>query len=136
VIALRSDDQDHGCDRRDHVWLGSDADEEQLLYLGNQDDGVVALMRRAEIWDVVELEHAKAIDEVMDQKALTAIYQGIPEDMIPLIAEKKMSAEAWETIKTNRIRDNRIKEVRVQMLKSKFDRLKMKDTESVDATSL
>jgi hypothetical protein len=97
---------------------------------------MMALMRRAEIWDVVELEHAKAIDEVMDQKALTAIYQGIPEHIIPLIAEKKMSVEAWETIKTNILGDDCIKEVRVQMLKSKFDRLKMKDTESVDATSL
>jgi hypothetical protein len=56
--------------------------------------------------------------------------------MIPLIAEKKTSAEAWETIKTNRLGDDRIKDVRVQTLKSEFDRLQMKDTESVDDFAL
>jgi hypothetical protein len=33
-----------------------------------------ALMRSAKIWDAVESEGAKTIDETMDQKALTAIY--------------------------------------------------------------
>jgi hypothetical protein len=95
-----------------------------------------ALIRSAKIWDAVEPEGAKTVDETMDQKALTAIYQGIPENMIPLIAEKKTSAEAWETIKTNRLGDDRIKDVRVQTLKSEFDRLQMKDTESVDDFAL
>jgi hypothetical protein len=53
-----------------------------------------ALMRSAKIWDAVEPEGSKTVDETMDQKALTVIYQGIPEDIIPLIAEKKTSAEA------------------------------------------
>ncbi|KAM0843113.1 hypothetical protein ACQ4PT_057927 [Festuca glaucescens] len=95
-----------------------------------------ALMRGAKIWDAVEPEDAKTVAETMDQKALTAIYQGVPEDLIPLIAEKKTSAEAWETIKTNRLGDDHIKEVRVQALKSEFDRLQMKDTESVDDFAL
>jgi hypothetical protein len=68
-----------------------------------------ALIRGAKIQDVVEPEDIKAVDETMDQKALTAIYQGISEDMIPLIAEKRTSAEAWETIKTNRLGDDLIK---------------------------
>ena len=56
--------------------------------------------------------------------------------MLPLIAEKETSAEAWEAIKTNRLGDDRIKEVRVQTLKSEFDRLQMKNTESVDDFAL
>jgi hypothetical protein len=87
-----------------------------------------ALMRREKIWDSVEAEDVKAVNKTMDQKALTAIYQGIPEDMISLIAEKRTSAEAWETIKTNRLGDDRIKEVREPTLKSEFDRLQMKRT--------
>ena len=94
------------------------------------------LMRGAKIWDAVEPEDVKTIDETMDQRALSAIYQGIPEDMLPLIAEKATSAEAWETIKTNRLGDDRINEVRVQTLKSEFDRLQMKDTDSVDDFAL
>jgi hypothetical protein len=61
-----------------------------------------ALMRGAKIWDSVEPEDVKAVDETIDQKALTAVYQGIPEDMISLIAEKKTSVEAWETIASRR----------------------------------
>jgi hypothetical protein len=93
-------------------------------------------MRGAKIWNAVEPEDGKTVDETMDQRALTAIYQGVPEDLIPLIAEKKTSAEAWEAIKTNRLGDDRIKEVRVQALKSEFDRLQMKDTESIDDFAL
>jgi hypothetical protein len=95
-----------------------------------------ALMRGAKIWDSVEAEDVKATDETMDQKALTAIYQGIPEDMISLIAEKRTSTEAWETFKTNRLGDNRIKEVREPTLKSGFDRLQMKRTLNQLTTSL
>jgi hypothetical protein len=95
-----------------------------------------ALMRGEKIWDAVEPKDDKTVDETMDQRALSAIYQGIPEDMLPLIAEKETSAEAWETIKTNRLGDDRIKEVRVQTLKSEFDRLRMKDSESVDDFAL
>jgi hypothetical protein len=95
-----------------------------------------ALMRGEKIWDAVEPKDDKTVDETMDQRALSVIYQGIPEDMLPLIAEKETSAEAWETIKTNRLGDDRIKEVRVQTLKSEFDRLWMKDSESVDDFAL
>jgi hypothetical protein len=77
------------------------------------------LMCTAKIWDAVEPEGSKTVDETMDQKALTAIYQCIPKDMIPLIAEKKTSAKAWETIKTNHLGDDRIKDVRVQMIRLK-----------------
>jgi hypothetical protein len=84
----------------------------------------------------VEPKDDKTVDETMDQRALSVIYQGIPEDMVPLIAEKETSAEAWETIKTNRLGDDRIKEVRVETLKSEFDRLRTKDSESVDDFAL
>jgi hypothetical protein len=56
--------------------------------------------------------------------------------MIPLIPEKKTSAKAWETIKTNHLGDVRIKDVSVETLKSEFDRLQMKDTKSVDNFAL
>ena len=69
-----------------------------------------AMLRGAKIWEAVEAEDVKTIAETIDQKALSAIYQGIPEDMLPLIGEKETSAEAWEAIKTNRLGDDRIKE--------------------------
>jgi hypothetical protein len=37
-----------------------------------------ALMRGAKIWNAVEPEDGKTIDGMMDRRALTAIYQGVP----------------------------------------------------------
>lgn len=94
-----------------------------------------ALMRAQGVWDAVVAVSGK-VDDTMDQKALTAIYQSIPDDVFAFIAEKTTSHEAWEAIKTNRLGDDRIKEARLQTLKSEFERLKMKDTETIDDFAL
>lgn len=95
-----------------------------------------ALMRAQGVWDAVESTVSGKVDDMMDQKALTAIYQSIPDDVFAFIAEKTTSHEAWEAIKTNRLGDDRIKEARLQTLKSEFERLKMKDTETIDDFAL
>ena len=95
-----------------------------------------SLMRAQGVWDAVEPEDPAKVDETMDQKALTAIYQSIPDDVFVLIAEKETSEDVWEALKTNRLGDDRIKQARLQTLKSEFYRLKMKDTESVDDFAL
>jgi hypothetical protein len=56
--------------------------------------------------------------------------------MIPMIAQKRMSAETWETVKTNLLGEDHIKEVRVKMLKSEFDKLQTKDTETIHEFTL
>ena len=94
-----------------------------------------ALMRAQGVWDAVVAISGK-VDDTMDQKALTAIYHSIPNDVFAFIAEKTTSHEAWEAIKTNRLGDDRIKEARLQTLKSEFERLKMKDTETIDDFAL
>ena len=94
-----------------------------------------ALMRAQGVWEVVVAVSGK-LDDTMDQKALTAIYQSIPDDVFAFIAEKTTSHEAWEAIKTNRLGDDRIKEARLQTLKSEFERLKMKDTKTIDDFAL
>ena len=93
-----------------------------------------ALMRAQGVWDAVVAVSGK-VDDTMDQKALTAIYQSIPDDVFAFITEKEKSHEAWKAIKTN-LGDDRIKEARFQTLKSEFERLKMKDTESIDDFAL
>ena len=95
-----------------------------------------SLMRTQGVWDAVEPAATGKVDDTMDQKALTAIYQSILDDVFAFIAEKETSHEAWEAIKTNRLGDDRIKEARLQTLKSEFDRLKMKDIESIDDFAL
>lgn len=52
------------------------------------------------VWDVVEPKDPKApIEEKIDKRALTIVYQGIPDDILLALAEKKSSKEAWTAIK-------------------------------------
>ncbi|XP_023735907.1 uncharacterized protein LOC111883814 [Lactuca sativa] len=64
--------------------------------------------------------------------ALAAIYQGIPEDLLLSLAEKKIAKEAWEALKTMFVGANRVKAARIQTMKTEFEALSMKESESVD----
>lgn len=85
------------------------------------------------IWEAVEPKNTKdAIDEKMDKMALAAIYQGIPEDVLLSIAEKKTAKEGWEAVKTMCLGADRVKAAKIQTLKAEFEFLTMKDTELID----
>lgn len=64
--------------------------------------------------------------------ALASIYQGIPKDMLLLLAEKQTTTEAWETVKIMYMGADRVKTARVQTLKAEFEVLYMKEMETVD----
>ena len=85
------------------------------------------------VWGAVEqkAEEAKVEDRI-DKIALAAIYQAIPEDILLSVAERKTAKEAWEAIKTMCLGAKRVKKARVQTLKTEFETMCMKDTESLD----
>ena len=64
--------------------------------------------------------------------ALAAIYGGIPEETLFLLAEKKTAKAAWKALKTMHLSADRVKEARVQTLKSEFEGMRLKETESID----
>lgn len=68
--------------------------------------------------------------------ALAAIYQGIPEETLLLIAEKETAKEAWKMLKTIYIGVERVMESKVQTLKTELDALLMKDGESIDVFAM
>lgn len=52
------------------------------------------------VWEAVEQSDPKVVVETkVDKMALAAIYQGIPEEVLLSIAEKKTAKEACEAIK-------------------------------------
>lgn len=63
---------------------------------------------------------------------LAAIYQGIPEDLLLSLAEKKTAKEAWEALKVMFMGADRVKNARIQTLKAEFETMSMKETEAVD----
>ncbi|XP_074356694.1 uncharacterized protein LOC141696454 [Apium graveolens] len=85
------------------------------------------------IWEAVEPTDQKAvIDDKVDKVALATIYQAIPEDVLLAVAEKKTAKDAWEAIKTMSLGADRVKKARIQTLRSEFENLSMRETETID----
>ena len=63
---------------------------------------------------------------------MAMMYQGIPEDVLLPVGEKKMAKEVLDAIKTLCQGSDRVKKARVQTLKSELEVLAMKDNELVD----
>ncbi|XP_074363655.1 uncharacterized protein LOC141704307 [Apium graveolens] len=85
------------------------------------------------VWEAIEPTDPKAtIDERTDKIALAMIYQGIPEESLLSIADKKKAKDAWEAIKTLCQGADRVKKARIQTLKTEFESLQMKDNDQLD----
>ncbi|KAL8145756.1 hypothetical protein AgCh_003778 [Apium graveolens] len=90
-------------------------------------------MQAHDVWDAVESKDDKIeVDDRTDKIALDAIYQGIPEDILLSVADKKTAKQAWEAVKTMCLGADRVKKARVQTLKAEFESLSMKDSEPLD----
>ncbi|XP_074376722.1 uncharacterized protein LOC141718240 [Apium graveolens] len=85
------------------------------------------------VWEAVEPSDPKVnVETRMDKMALAAIYQGILEEFMLTLAGKKMAKMAWEAIKTMSMGAERVQEAKVQTLRSEFEALSIKETESLD----
>ena len=100
-----------------------DAHEEQLCHRAIK---MKVYMQAQGVWDAIEPAAGAAMEVQKDKMALAAIYQGIPEETLLLIAEKKTVVAAWETLKTMHLGTDRVKSAKVQNLKTEFELLRMK----------
>ncbi|KAL8120299.1 hypothetical protein AgCh_017457 [Apium graveolens] len=64
--------------------------------------------------------------------ALDVIYQVIPEDILLSITDKETTKEAWDAVKVLCQGAELVKKARVQILKSDFEAMSMKEGESLD----
>lgn len=75
-------------------------------------------MQAHAVWESIELKDPKMVpEEKTDKRALAMIYQGIPDDILLAVAEKKTSKEAWESIKTMCLGADKVKKLRFRRLK-------------------
>lgn len=81
-------------------------------------------MQAQGVWEAVEASDSKAsdskatVDGKTDKIALAMIYQGIPEDVLLSLAEKKTAKDAWDAIRTLCQGAEKVKSARVQTLKA------------------
>ena len=86
-------------------------------------------LRIHKVWEVVEADSKNGEKNDM---ALGLLFQSIPESLILQVGELETAKKVWEAIKTRHVGAERVKEARLQTLMTEFDRLKMKDSESID----
>lgn len=77
-----------------------------------------------------------ATEEKDDKIAMAAIYQAIPEDILLAVAEKTTAKSTWDAIRVMCQGAECVKKAKVQTIKSEFESLKMKDTETIDEFSM
>lgn len=86
-------------------------------------------LRVHEVWEAVETESENIKKNDM---ALALLFQSIPESLILQVGELGTAKQVWNAIKTRHVGADRVKEARLQTLMTEFDRLKMKETETID----
>ncbi|CAM8935138.1 unnamed protein product [Rhodiola kirilowii] len=97
---------------------------------------VNVFMEAQGVWEAVEPPTGMVVDQRRDKMAMAAIYQGVPEDVLLAIAEKQTAKEVWETLKTMHLGAERVKSAKVQTLRTEFEILRMKDSDSLDEFSM
>ncbi|XP_042472039.1 uncharacterized protein LOC122054662 [Zingiber officinale] len=93
---------------------------------------IEAIIDAQEVWEAVEPVEGAQVDAKKDKKARAYILQCLPEDILLHITKKKTAKEVWDILKTRYLGSDRVKKTHVQTLKSEFDTLRMKETDTID----
>ncbi|KAI3501587.1 hypothetical protein L1887_29473 [Cichorium endivia] len=89
------------------------------------------VLRIHKVWTVIDPGTEKNKDK--DFLAMGLLYQAIPESLIIQIGDIESSKTLWESIKARYVGVDRVKEARLQTLTAEFDRLRMTESETIDA---
>jgi len=87
------------------------------------------LLKVHKVWEVVENE---TVEPEKNDMATALIFQSIPEAFILQVGELGTAKQVWDAIRTRNVGAERVREARLQTLMSDFDRLKMKETDTID----
>lgn len=87
------------------------------------------LLKVHKAWEVIETD---STDVDKNDMAIALLFQSILESLILQVGEHDTAKKVWEAIKARHMGADRVKEARLQTLMANFDRLTMKDTETID----
>ena len=103
---------------------------------------LAAIMEEQGWWEIVEPPEAEAgntltaaqmsTQTTKDKKIQTHLFQCVSDELLMQVVKKKTGREVWEALKARFVGAERVRYARLQNLKSEFDALAMKDTESID----
>ncbi|GJZ02980.1 zinc finger, CCHC-type containing protein [Tanacetum coccineum] len=86
------------------------------------------------VWDLVEgISTSKEIDVKKDSSASAYLFQGLPEDLQMQVARCETAKEIWNSLKSRFLGTEDVQQAHSQQFKSEFERLVMKEDESIDS---
>lgn len=91
-------------------------------------------MRAQGVWAAVEGE--KPVDDRLDQMALAAIVQAVPESVMMGVSDHETTKEVWNALKEMHMGEEHVKKARVQTLKRELHRMYMGESEKFNEFAL
>lgn len=82
-----------------------------------------------EVWETID---PGAKNNKKNNLAIALLFQSIPETLTLQIGNLDTAKEVWEAIRTRHVGAERVREARLCTLMAEFDKLKMKETETID----
>ncbi|XP_048611726.1 uncharacterized protein LOC125586006 [Brassica napus] len=81
------------------------------------------------VWETIDPGYKT---EEKNNLAIALLFQSIPEALTLQVGDLDMAKAVWDAIKARHIGAERVREARLQTLMAEFDRLKMKEEDSID----
>lgn len=88
------------------------------------------MLKVNKVWETIE---PGIIDEEKNNLGIALIFQSIPEALILQVGDLETSKAIWEAIKTRHVGAERVREARLQTLMADFEKIKMKEEDTIDA---
>ena len=86
-------------------------------------------LKVSEVWETID---PGSEDTKKNNVAVALLFQSIPEALILQVGELDTAKAVWDAIKARHVGAERVKEAKLQTLMAEFDRLKMKDGDTID----
>ncbi|XP_076934914.1 uncharacterized protein LOC143601371 [Bidens hawaiensis] len=81
------------------------------------------------LWEAVSSE--KEVDEKKANTTKAMVLQTLPEDILMQVAQHPTTKKVWDTIKVRHLGADLVQKARLQTLRSKLEKLKMEENETV-----
>lgn len=89
------------------------------------------LLQVHKVWETIDPGELKEDDK--NNMAKVLLFQSIPESMVLQVGKLGSAKAVWDAIKTRYMGADRVKEARLQTLIADFNKIKMKDTDTMDS---
>lgn len=81
------------------------------------------------VWEAIDPGNKH---EEKNNMAIALLFQSIPEALTLQVGDLETAKSVWDAIKARHVGAERVREARLQTLMAEFDRLKMKETDTID----